>query len=237
MTEPFEPQTGATAADAAEPASGTLRIGAPGRSGTTVEPRASLQKLEEDFPNSRKVAVGDLCVPFREIALTNGSICTVYDTTGPQGLDPRQGLPRVRDAWTAARTGVERPTQLYFARAGVITEEMRFCAIREGVEPEFVRAEVAAGRAIIPANIRHGELEPMIIGREFLVKINSNIGNSAVSSSIEDEVEKLQWSIRWGADTVMDLSTGKASIARASGSCATAPCRLAPSPSTNASRR
>src|SRR5450432_3026235 len=76
------------------------------------------------------------------------------------------------------------------------------------ITPEFVRSEVAAGRAIIPANIRHPELEPMIIGRNFLVKINANIGNSAVSSSIEEEVEKLQWSIRWGADTVMDLSTG-----------------------------
>src|SRR5204862_1106887 len=82
--------------------------------------------------------------------------------------------------------------------------------LRERVSPELVRDEVAAGRAIIPANIQHPELEPMIIGRKFLVKVNANTGNSAVGSSIEEEVEKLQWSIRWGADTVMDLSPGKA---------------------------
>src|SRR6266542_1408009 len=100
-------------------------------------------------------------------------------------------------------------TQLHYARKGEITPEMEFIAIREGLPAEFVRDEVARGRAIIPANIRHLELEPMIIGRNFLVKINANIGNSAVSSSIEDEVEKLQWATLWGADTVMDLSTGK----------------------------
>ena len=93
-------------------------------------------------------------------------------------------------------------------RQGVITPEMRFVAARENADPEFVRSEVARGRAIIPANINHPESEPMIIGRNFLVKVNANIGNSAVRSSIEDEVEKLQWSCRWGADTVMDLSTG-----------------------------
>jgi phosphomethylpyrimidine synthase len=98
---------------------------------------------------------------------------------------------------------------MHLARRGVVTEEMRFCAVRESVDAEFVRSEVARGRAIIPANVRHPELEPMIIGRNFLVKINANIGNSAVSSSIEEEVEKLQWATRWGADTVMDLSTGK----------------------------
>ena len=97
---------------------------------------------------------------------------------------------------------------MHYARRGEITEEMRFVALRENVAPEFVRDEVARGRAIIPANIRHPELEPMIIGRNFLVKINANIGNSAISSSIRDEVEKLQWATRWGADTVMDLSTG-----------------------------
>ncbi len=123
-------------------------------------------------------------------------------------------------------------TQLAYARAGIITPEMEFIAIRENlgreraaaaardgedwgasipdyVTPEFVRAEVAAGRAIIPANINHPELEPMIIGRNFLVKINANIGNSAVSSSMAEEVDKLVWAIRWGADTVMDLSTGR----------------------------
>ena len=130
-------------------------------------------------------------------------------------------------------------SQLHYARQGIITPEMEYIAIRENqkrealsneftndernkrlegrswganlqpITPEFVRSEVARGRAVIPANINHTELEPMIIGRNFLVKINANIGNSAVTSSIEDEVEKLVWSIRWGGDTVMDLSTGK----------------------------
>jgi phosphomethylpyrimidine synthase len=127
-------------------------------------------------------------------------------------------------------------TQLHYARQGIITPEMEYIAIRENmgrdalkdsplsnqhkgehfganlpsnITPEFVRQEVAAGRAIIPANINHPELEPMIIGRNFLVKINANIGNSAVTSSIEEEVEKLVWSTRWGADTLMDLSTGR----------------------------
>ena len=100
-------------------------------------------------------------------------------------------------------------TQLHYARRGSITPEMEFIAVREGVSPEFVRDEVARGRAIIPANVNHPESEPMIIGRNFLVKINANIGNSAVTSSIEEEVEKMTWAIRWGADTVMDLSTGK----------------------------
>ena len=115
-------------------------------------------------------------------------------------------------------------TQLYFARNNVITEEMEYCAIRENegrekligklikkediVTPEFVRNEIASGRAIIPSNINHKELEPMIIGQNFLVKINANIGNSAVISDVYDEVEKLIWSIRWGSDTIMDLSTG-----------------------------
>ncbi|SHF41553.1 hydroxymethylpyrimidine synthase [Ruegeria intermedia] len=121
-------------------------------------------------------------------------------------------------------------TQLAYARAGIITPEMEFVAIRENegraaahsrdgepfgaaipdlVTPEFVRQEIAAGRAIIPANVNHPELEPVIIGRNFKVKVNANIGNSAVTSSMEDEVEKMIWAIRWGADTVMDLSTGR----------------------------
>ena len=100
-------------------------------------------------------------------------------------------------------------TQMHYARRGDITEEMEFVATREGMDAEFVRDEVARGRAIIPANINHPESEPMIIGRGFRVKINANIGNSAVSSSIEEEVEKLRWAALWGADTVMDLSTGK----------------------------
>lgn len=100
-------------------------------------------------------------------------------------------------------------TQLHYAKKGIITPEMEFIAIRENMEPEFVREEVAKGRAIIPSNINHPEMEPMIIGRNFHVKINANIGNSAVSSSIEEEVEKMTWATRWGADTIMDLSTGK----------------------------
>jgi phosphomethylpyrimidine synthase len=100
-------------------------------------------------------------------------------------------------------------TQLHYARRGEITPEMEFIALREGVAPECVRDAVASGRAIIPANINHPEMEPMIIGRDFLVKINANIGNSAVASSIEEEVDKMTWATRWGADTVMDLSTGK----------------------------
>lgn len=100
-------------------------------------------------------------------------------------------------------------TQLHYARKGIITPEMEFIAIREQVSPEFVRDEVARGRAIIPSNINHPESEPMIIGRNFLVKINANIGNSAVTSSIKEEVEKMRWATRWGADTIMDLSTGK----------------------------
>ncbi len=163
----------------------------------------------------------------------------VYDTSGPYtdpdvAIDLHQGLPELRRPWIRARGDYEssepvrrnrpdlelqRPrrvlrargnaTQMYFARKGIVTPEMEFVAIREYVSPEFVRSEVARGRAIIPANINHPESEPMAIGRNFLVKINANIGNSAVTSSIEEEVEKMTWAIRWGADTVMDLSTGK----------------------------
>ncbi|MFI0481234.1 phosphomethylpyrimidine synthase ThiC [Actinomadura sp. 9N215] len=100
-------------------------------------------------------------------------------------------------------------TQRAYARRGEITPEMEFAALREGVRPEFVRDELAAGRAVLPANVNHPETEPMIIGRNFLVKVNANIGNSAVASSIEDEVEKMTWATRWGADTIMDLSTGR----------------------------
>ncbi len=100
-------------------------------------------------------------------------------------------------------------TQLAYAKQGIITEEMDYIATRENVDPKFVLEEVKSGRAVIPANINHTELEPMIIGRNFLVKINANIGNSAVVSSIQEEVEKMVWATHWGADTLMDLSTGK----------------------------
>src|SRR5262245_60832661 len=171
----------------------------------------TLPPLSETHPNSRKVAVGPMGVPMREVSLRNGAeSIRLYDTTGPQGCDPRVGLPKRRASWIEPRQlrGDVNFSQMHYARAGVITEEMRFVAEREQCDAEMVRSEVARGRAIIPANRRHPELEPMIIGRRFKVKVNSNIGNSAVASSIEEEVEKLQWSIRWGADTVMDLSTG-----------------------------
>jgi len=100
-------------------------------------------------------------------------------------------------------------TQMRYARQGEVTPEMEFIALREGMDAQFVRDEVARGRAIIPSNINHPETEPMIIGRKFLVKINANIGNSALASTIEEEVDKMRWATRWGADTVMDLSTGK----------------------------
>jgi phosphomethylpyrimidine synthase len=153
-----------------------------------------------------------LRVPVRRVHLEDPDqpYLDLYDTSGPGGLDSVKGLPKMRERWINAREGkFERYTQMHFARLGVITEEMMFVAVRENVEPEFVRSEVARGRAIICSNKRHLELEPQIIGRMFKVKINANIGNSAVSSNIEEEVEKLQWSMLWGADTLMDLSTGQ----------------------------
>jgi phosphomethylpyrimidine synthase len=149
----------------------------------------------------------------------------LYDTAGPWGDrgfhgDCGQGLPPLRRAWIEARDtagSARKPaglaqgratTQIAYARLGEITPEMEFVAIREGLAPQFVRDEVARGRAIIPANRNHPESEPMIIGSRFLVKINANLGNSAVSSSTEEEVEKMRRAIHWGADTVMDLSTG-----------------------------
>lgn len=175
------------------------------------------------LPASERVFVteGDIAVPMRRIHLSGGEPpFDVYDTAGPAGIDPHVGLPKLRAPWINGRLAQNgknplpggdtgNRTQMHYARRGIITEEMRFVAIRENVTPEFVRDEIAAGRAILPANINHPESEPMIIGRNFLVKINSNIGNSAVTSSIGEEVEKLRWSIKWGADTVMDLSTGK----------------------------
>ncbi len=170
----------------------------------------------------------------RGFAAIGGRAVQPEDNGGATGEKLVAPCPAPR---TVLRAGAGRQaTQLEFARAGIVTEEMRFVAHRENlgrakmlegaearradgedfgaampafVTPEFVRAEIAAGRAIIPANINHPELEPTIIGRNFLVKINANIGNSAVTSSAAEEVEKLVWAIRWGADTVMDLSTGR----------------------------
>jgi len=157
--------------------------------------------------------VDDLRIPVRRINLTNGEHFDVYDTSGPYTddaatIDLDAGLPKLRDGW-AKPDVAGPPTQLAWARQGIITSEMRFIAEREGVSPELVRDEVAVGRAVIPANHNHPESEPMIIGKKFAVKINANIGNSAVTSSIADEVEKMVWAARWGADTIMDLSTGK----------------------------
>ena len=203
----------------------------------------------------------DIQVAMREVSVDDpsisgpngaGSVVTLYDTSGPY-TDPQveinleKGLAPLRKPWIAARQDVQSTatgalvaqegrivTQMAYARAGIITPEMEYVAIRENqridaltetwtqhpgeplgarmsqgpITPEFVRQEIACGRAIIPANINHPEAEPMIIGRNFLVKVNANIGNSAISSDIEAEVEKMVWATRWGADTVMDLSTG-----------------------------
>ena len=195
------------------------------------------------FPNSRKAYVDGpfgIRVPMREISLSGGEPpLRVYDTSGPRGIDVREGLLPLREQWIRARghvtqvarsyvptrgaspeplpVGLHRTTlrgtgpvtQMHYARRGEITAEMEFVARREGVAATLVRDEVARGRAIIPANINHPEIEPMIIGRAFTVKVNANIGNSAIRSSIDDEVEKLRWATLWGADTVMDLSTGQ----------------------------
>src|SRR5262249_6012870 len=174
----------------------------------------------------------DLGVPVREVPLTTGEVVRLYDTSGPyteDGLVPdlQAGLPKRRAAWIAGRGDTEeypdavdgrvarrgRPgapvTQLGYARRGVVTDEMEFVAVREGLRPEFVRDEIARGRAVLPVNVNHPDTEPMVIGRNFLVKVNANIGNSAVHSDIAEEVDKMVWAIRWGADTVMDLSTGR----------------------------
>src|SRR5438105_958403 len=150
-------------------------------------------------------------------------------------VDVREGLPALRRHWILDRGDVEEyegrngsvpgftggrsgplrgrgaaaVSKMAYGRSGMITAEMEFCAVREGVEPELVRDEGARGRPIIPANVNHPESEPMIIGRNFLVKITANIGTSAVASSVEEEVEKMTWATRLGADTVMDLSTGR----------------------------
>jgi phosphomethylpyrimidine synthase len=174
----------------------------------------------------REIRLGDTVDGYSEMVTHNAPV-PIYDTSGPYTdpaveIDIHKGLPRLRESWVEARGDWERSkagqavTQLYYARKGIVTAEMEYIAIRENqrtnkgrMTPEFVRDEVAAGRAVIPSNIYHPEAEPMIIGRNFLVKINANIGNSAVSSGIGEEVEKAVWACRWGADTIMDLSTGR----------------------------
>lgn len=170
------------------------------------------------FPNARKIYIEgsqpDVQVPMREIQQESekNPPIRIYDTSGPYTdpaceLNLERGLFPMRNSWLKRRPKIQ--TQMHDAKRGIITEEMEYVAIRENKPTSFVRQEVACGRAIIPANINHPELEPMIIGRNFLVKINANIGNSALGSSITEEVEKMIWATRWGADTIMDLSTGK----------------------------
>ncbi|MBL0434337.1 phosphomethylpyrimidine synthase ThiC [Aeromonas hydrophila] len=194
-----------------------------GEEGVAIDVRRGLPRLRENWVLERDDTD----------ALRGLSSTFTQERLADEGLDHLrfEHLPKPRRAKPGRRV-----TQLHYARAGIVTPEMEFIAIRENmgrervrsellrtqhpgrdfgarlpqnITPEFVRDEVAAGRAIIPSNINHPEAEPMIIGRNFLVKINANIGNSAVTSSIEEEVEKLVWSTRWGADTVMDLSTGR----------------------------
>nr|WP_218063215.1 phosphomethylpyrimidine synthase ThiC [Arthrobacter sp. SDTb3-6] len=155
--------------------------------------------------------------PLRDPWIGARGDCETYQGRGRELLDDGRSAQR-RGAASAEWKGAQRAplrsreghtvTQMHYARAGVVTQEMRFVALRENCDVELVRSELAAGRAIIPNNINHPESEPMIIGKAFLVKINANIGNSAVTSSIAEEVDKLQWATLWGADTVMDLSTG-----------------------------
>lgn len=144
-------------------------------------------------------------VPFKEVSLENGEKILLYDTSGEYFDNKNPEIKKVRKEWISNR---ERMTQMAFARNGIVTEEMEFVAKREGTTPEFVRKEVASGRAIIPSNINHPEIEPMIIGSKFLVKINANIGSSAIVVDEEMELMKMKVSIISGADTVMDLSTG-----------------------------
>lgn len=159
------------------------------------------------------------------VEIPNPSIY-IYDTSGAYGdnsfsINLDKGLPHLREPWIKERLMKDKNniSQMYYAKKGIITPEMEYVAIREnmncqmlGIEthitPQFVCKEIAEGRAVIPANINHSEAEPMIIGRSFLTKINANIGNSQKMSSIEEEVDKAIWACKWGADTIMDLSTG-----------------------------
>ena len=161
-----------------------------------------------------------------EKILTSNAPVYIYDTGGPYTnprikTDPKRGIEKIREQWIAQRKENGMPIgQMACARAGIITPEMEYVAIRENmnceelgvktyITPEYVRKEIAEGRAVLPSNINHPESEPMIIGRNFLVKINTNIGNSATTSSIQEEVDKAVWSCKWGGGTLMDLSTGE----------------------------
>ncbi len=193
----------------------------PTPSRTGPQPNAPVRVYDTSGPYTDPATAIDLrqgLPPLRQAWILERGDVEAYDgrvvlprDDGYKPDDPRANLavyPGLKRRPLRARAG-QCVTQMHYARQGIITPEMEFVALREGCEPEFVRAEVARGRAIIPANVNHPESEPMIIGRSFHVKINANIGNSAVTSSIGEEVEKMVWAIRWGADTVMDLSTGK----------------------------
>lgn len=160
-----------------------------------------------------------------EKVITPNAPVYIYDTGGPYTdtniqTDARKGIEKIRKEWIQIRKEEGQPIgQMACARAGIITPEMEYVSIRENmncqelgiqtyITPEFVRKEIAEGRAVLPANINHPESEPMIIGKNFLVKINTNIGNSATTSGIDEEVEKAVWSCKLGGDTLMDLSTG-----------------------------
>jgi phosphomethylpyrimidine synthase len=188
-----------SAASDLEPAAGLVTTG----------PIAGSSKRYEPVPGWE-----GLQVPLRRVHLSNGEHLDLYDTSGPYTnanahIDLETGLPATRAMWEHPAPVGDAATQLAWAKAGIVTSEMAYVAAREGYPAEFVRDEVARGRAVIPANHRHPESEPMIIGKAFAVKVNANIGNSAVTSSIAEEVEKMVWAARWGADTLMDLSTGK----------------------------
>lgn len=204
-------------------ASRALKSAPPKEGEVTTGPIYRSQKNYSDVEFSNEYGSATLRIPSRRIGLSDGRHFDVYDTSGiyteenPE-LDLKAGLAKIRDEWTMAPAVSADPanadapkvaTQLAWARAGIITPEMAYAAAREGVDPEIVREEVAAGRAVIPANHKHPEIEPMVIGKRFATKVNANIGNSAVTSSISEEVEKMVWATRWGADTIMDLSTGQ----------------------------
>ena len=191
-----------------DPASGEPPLPLYDASGPYTDPTRT-PRLEEGLPRIRTPWI-----------LARGDVEEIDGAPRPTPDAPSPGRCRmpafpIRHRPLRARAGAAA-TQLAYARAGIVTPEMEFVAIRENlgredghITPDFVRDEVASGRAIIPANVNHPEIEPMIIGRNFLVKVNANIGNSAVTSSMADEVEKMVWATRWGADTVMDLSTGR----------------------------
>jgi phosphomethylpyrimidine synthase len=179
---------------------------------------SSVTLYDTSGPGPDKADAATGLAPLRRAWVAARGDVEEYEGRRPTVRDDGRGAAR-----RAAREGTAAPvprtrplrarpgrtvTQLHYARRGEVTPEMAFVAVREGLDPELVRDEVARGRAIIPANVNHPESEPMAIGRNFLVKINANIGNSAVTSSIAEEVDKLTWATRWGADTVMDLSTG-----------------------------